>query len=131
MSFLYKMLLLTISKLIRHSQKQPKNVAGSLNEQIWNLALFLLQNLTGMLLPTPSFLGHKSQISVSLLIFYCPRVALWEERSSPPCCHLAGTLLPLHCSFSVAWGAGACGRESCKGKVCADQSWLPDVFGDH
>lgn len=63
------MLLLTISKLIRHSQKQPKNVAGSLNEQIWNLALFLLHNLIGMLLPMPSFLGQESQISVSLLIF--------------------------------------------------------------
>lgn len=63
------MLLLTISKLIRHSQKQPKNVAGLLNEQIWNLALFLLHNLIGMLLPMPFFLGHESQISVSLLIF--------------------------------------------------------------
>lgn len=67
MLFLYKMLVLTVSKLIRHSQKQPKNVACSLNEQIWNLALFLLQNSIGMLLLMPSFLGHKSQISVSLL----------------------------------------------------------------
>lgn len=117
------MLLPTVSKLIRHSQKQPKNVACSLNEQIWNLALFLLHNSIGMLLLMPSFLGHKSQISVSLLI----------SSTLEQYCGHRGTAcveLGLLCLFITAWGAETCGRESCKGTVWPDQSWLL-VCSDH
>lgn len=117
------MLLLTVSKLIRHSQKQPKNVACSLNEQIWNLALFLLQNSIGMLLLMPSFLGHKSQISVFLLISW----ALGQH------CGQSGTA----CVGLLCWGSSASssqlGEHKCGaflGTVWPDQSWLL-VFRDH
>lgn len=41
------------------------------------------------------------------------------------CC--AGPPLPLHHSL----GAEMCGRESCKGTTCPDQSQLLGVFSDH